>query len=146
MNANATTAETSGNAAKGHLELQCLISCESTAEWRRRKQDQYPEDRRNERAAELLDALEIEMAALEGSAIHARLLSLYYASGGDDPSDFDYTLSENCSEIVSAALRDVGFYASPNAVELCESIADAWDNAIEDARQKRKKRKTRKLA
>jgi 5-methylthioribose kinase len=105
------------------IEIECLVSCESTAMWRRRKQDQYPEDQRNSRAAEILDALEKEVKALEGSEIHKRLIGLWSRKKG-------------FSEIVSESLRAIGFYSFPECgQELLETIAEVAEEAddLEDA-------------
>lgn len=82
-----------------------LIDCALTAEWRRRKAEEHPNDSRNMEAALLLERLAPEIAALNGSEIHSRLEGRYDA------------------EIVSTALRKVGFQLQPNTgLELLESI------------------------
>jgi hypothetical protein len=104
---------------KGSVEmgLEYLVACESTAEWRARKQEQYPEDRRNSEAQELLTSLAKEMAALNGSPIHERLERLWATKKG-------------FGEIVSERLRWVGFGSKPTSVlELLEEIAEAAEQA-----------------
>lgn len=91
------------------LDLACLVPCEATAEWRRRKQEQYPDDQRNGRAADILDSLEKEISALEGGVLHKRIEELWFTKQG-------------FSDVVGEELRSVGFYWSPNAPKLLESI------------------------
>src|ERR1700751_69793 len=79
------------------LELECLVDFAGTAEWRRRKAEEFPHDTRNAEAAEILDKLAEEAKLLKGSAIHKRLLDLsltkedvgfsILVSGGCDGSD-----------------------------------------------------------
>ncbi|MBU3887638.1 hypothetical protein [Methylosinus sp. KRF6] len=99
------------------MELECLVDCESTAHWRARKQEQYPEDSRNSEAQELLSSLGKEMAALNGSSIHKRLERLWATKKG-------------FGEIVSERLRWVGSGSKPkSALELLEEIAEAAEQA-----------------
>ena len=45
----------------------------STAEWRRRKAEEFPEDTRNLKAAEELERLAAEIETLEHSEIHQQI-------------------------------------------------------------------------
>ena len=101
------------------LELRCLISFTHMHEWRRKKEAQYPEDKRNSRAAAILDSLEAQVSALNGSPLHERLMKLWEAeercSGERD----------RFSEIASEELRAVGFTSFPaTAQELLEAIVN----------------------
>jgi hypothetical protein len=101
------------------VQLECLISCAHTLEWRRQNQGQRPEDKRNSRAAAILDSLEDQVSALNGSPLHERLVKLWEAG-------------ERCcgerdsfNEIVAEELRAVGFTSFPaRAEELLKAIAN----------------------
>jgi len=91
--------------------LKDLVSCEMTARWREAGADQFPEDLRNLRAAKILRLLEPQVAALEGSAIHRRLLSLC-------------SIKSDCSDAINETLRRVGFGWVPrDATDLLDTIA-----------------------
>ena len=99
------------------LELGCLTSYASTLEWRRQKQSQFPEDKRNSRAAAILDSMKPQIAALNGSPLHERLIKLWEA---EERSCGERDIF---SEIVSEELRAVGFTLFPaTADELLEGI------------------------
>lgn len=98
------------------LSLDELVNCSGTADWRRRKYEQYPEDVRNLRASELLSALSSDLSTLNNSEAHKRLAMLYYRKA-------------DASDIISEHLRSVGFHNSPSAVELLEGISDSLEMA-----------------
>lgn len=99
------------------MELECLVNCEATALWRRGKETQYPEDQRNARAAEILTSLREQIAALDGSPIHERLVNLWMTK-------------EGFGDIVSESLRSVGVHLTPrNGLELLEAIAEVAELA-----------------
>jgi hypothetical protein len=56
----------------GHLKSDV----EGTAEWRRQKAEEFPDDKRNLEAAEALDRLALEIGALEGSELHQQISDL----------------------------------------------------------------------
>jgi hypothetical protein len=88
------------------LEAQDL---EYSAEWRRQKAQQYPEDaRRNLEAAQLLEKLAVEIRALDGSEVH-RQLSAAIEANYDDLLPF--------SESWSDYKRRIGFWEFPTASE-----------------------------
>ncbi len=101
------------------IQLESLIPCARMVEWRRQKQDRYPEDAVNSRAVALLTALQAEVSTLNGSPVHQRLVNLWEAE-------------ERCcgerdvfSVIVAEGLRAVGFSSFPTgAKELLEEIAN----------------------
>jgi hypothetical protein len=78
---------------------------QSTAQWRRDKATQFPDDTRNLRAAEDLERLAAQIEMLEGSAIHERVRGTF---------DRCLATSENVwgdlNEDVSAELRSIGFH------------------------------------
>ncbi|MEY9581506.1 hypothetical protein [Sinorhizobium fredii] len=86
------------------LELECLVDVSGTAEWRRRKAEQYPEDARNIKAATLLDTLAGNLVELEGSSLHRQLIDLWKEN-------------DAFGEVVSEELRSVGFYTFPDTVD-----------------------------
>ena len=93
------------------VELVSLVECGSTADWRRRVAETYPEDERNTHAAEHLERLAMGLPSLEDSELHQQLeLALF-----ERREDF-------CT-IVSEALREVGFRTFPEtAAELLQDI------------------------
>jgi hypothetical protein len=94
------------------MKLEELVDVAGTANWRRQKLDEYPDDSRNLEAANLLDALAKDLPALEGSDVHRQIERAY---DGDGTSEV--------SEVVSEVLRSVGFHAWPNSGrELLEVI------------------------
>lgn len=82
-----------------------VLNLEGSADWRRRKAEEYPEDaQRNLEAAQLLEWLAVEVGALEGSEIHRRLGAA--VDKCDDLSRF----SEEWSDYV----RRIGFSTFPD--------------------------------
>jgi hypothetical protein len=83
---------------------------QDTAEWRRRKASEFPDDVRNVVAAEELERLAAEISALEGSELHGQIGEAIdginriceIKNDGDVWGDVDETLS--------AELRSVGFH------------------------------------
>ena len=92
-----------------NLDINTIIGfqVESTAEWRRQKADQFPNDQRNLEAAEELERLAAEIDRLEGSEIHQRIDELSSLSG-----EVEGGFYEELSESVSAELRNIGFHSS----------------------------------
>jgi hypothetical protein len=83
---------------------------ENSAEWRRRKADEFPEDaERNLAAAELLDQLARDLWTLEGGALHKRAVHLLESGGSDAVAYFVDSLSY--------ATRAVGFRSFPDSGE-----------------------------
>ncbi|MGX1321799.1 hypothetical protein AB7M17_005252 [Bradyrhizobium sp. USDA 377] len=76
-----------------------------SAEWRRQKAREYPDDRRNLEAAELLEKLAGEVRALQGSEIHRRLDAFAESYEGDLGS---------FSEVWSEYKRRIGFWEFPD--------------------------------
>ena len=83
-----------------HIEVMS-DQLESSAEWRRGKAVEYPEDaKRNLEAASLLERLAVGVRKLEGSDIHARISALC------EDDDVSYTLTEEYSQL----MKEVGFH------------------------------------
>jgi hypothetical protein len=91
-----------------HLDINEIIGfqIESTAEWRRLKAKDFPDDMRNLRAAEELDRLAGEISDLEGSELHRRIDELSSLSNEVD----GYSFCEDLNESVSEELRSIGFH------------------------------------
>lgn len=89
---------------------------ERTAEWRRLKAKEFPDDTRNVEAAEQLDRLAVEIASLEGSGVHRQIDQLYDLASEMDDFDFSGSLSESISE----ELRSVGFHTTHSGVSFLE--------------------------
>lgn len=101
---------------------------ESTAEWRRQKAEQFPDDSRNLTAAEELERLAQEISELEGSEIHRRIDELNNLS-----SEVDGSFFEDLSETVSAELRSIGFHTSyENGTEFLEWYRDNFEGLLRD--------------
>jgi hypothetical protein len=89
------------------LELEAL-ELECSAEWRRQKAQEYPEDaQRNLEAAELLDKLAVEIRALQGSDVHRNF------SAAVVKRETDYTFHEAQSDY----RRLIGFHEWPDNAE-----------------------------
>jgi hypothetical protein len=97
------------------------FTVEGTAEWRRRKAVEFPNDTRNLMAAEELDRLAVEINRLEGSAIHRQIVDagsqLSGCPGGED-AWFEI------NETLSAELRSIGFHGSSTAEGFLEWYRD----------------------
>ena len=72
------------------IEIGALVDCAGTAYWRREKAIEFPDDVRNLEAARELDRLAVEIAALEGSKLHAQLDKLFEDKDGWTDRDADY--------------------------------------------------------
>jgi hypothetical protein len=90
-------------------DLNVLIGyqVQSTAEWRRNKAEQFPDDPRNLRAAEELERLAVQIEQLEDSAIHKRVRDKTDRFTAVDNGDGWYEINED----VSAELRSIGFHS-----------------------------------
>jgi len=94
------------------MEIEVLVDVSETAEWRRRKAEQFPEDERNEKAAALLESLACDLPNAS-SDIQKELVRLWEEK-------------ENFIVVVSEKLREVGFLTFPNSVdEMLEDIASS---------------------
>jgi hypothetical protein len=93
--------------SKGAAAMSSYIkeNIEGTAEWRRRKAEEFPDDARNLKAAEELDRLAEEVGKLEGSELYRRIDAMIELAG-DTNVDL-VTLCERESE----ELRHIGFHS-----------------------------------
>jgi hypothetical protein len=90
--------------------LDELIGVQRTAEWRRQKAEQFPDDARNIRAAEELERLAREINGLSGSEIERQIDEVHDSlirGGWED-------VWQELNEDVSAELRSIGFHHSYN--------------------------------
>jgi hypothetical protein len=109
---------------------------QSTAYWRRKKAEQFPDDTRNLKAARELDSLAAEIGSLQGSEIHREIADLTDRLYVDGNNSIDFV--ESLDEDVSAALRSVGFHGTYRGVEflewyrdlLQEKLCDRLDDAV----------------
>jgi len=83
---------------------------QSTAEWRRQKAEQFPDDSRNLKAADELERLSQEINDLEGSEIHRQIDVLNTLACESDC--VLERVNEDLNESVSAELRSIGFHGS----------------------------------
>jgi hypothetical protein len=101
------------------LGLECLVPCAYMAERRRQQWRQRPEDKKNCRAAAILDSLDAQVSALNGSLLHERIIKLWKSE------ELSVGERDSFNEIVGEELSTVGFTSFPaTAKELLESIAD----------------------
>jgi hypothetical protein len=101
------------------IEIGALVDCAGTAYWRREKAIEFPDDVRNLEAARELDRLAVEIAALEGSKLHALLDKFFEDEEG----------GLIAMPIISEILRQVGFSRRyDTGEELLQAIVDARSN------------------
>jgi hypothetical protein len=117
------------------LSIDELIEVQSTADWRREKAKQFPDDTRNLTAAEELDTLATEISSLEDSEIHRQIADLTDRLYGGDNNSLDFI--EGLNEAVSAELRSVGFHRSYTGLKFLEWYRDLLQetlyNRLDDA-------------
>jgi hypothetical protein len=110
-----------------NLDINELIGfqIQNTAEWRRRKAREFPDDLRNLGAAEELDRLAREVAQLGGSDIHHRICKL---------AEMDYSIWNDLNDDVSFTLRAVGFHVEfDTGAQLLKWLHDAVEKAVREA-------------
>jgi hypothetical protein len=101
---------------------------QGTADWRRRKAEEFPNDRRNEEAAAALDRLGEEIEKLDGTDVHRRIEVLMELAADTD----SFVIYERLDELVSAELRAVGFYSRPSGVEFLEWYYEEFKELLQD--------------
>jgi hypothetical protein len=106
---------------------------QSTAYWRRKKAEQFPDDPRNLEAAEELERLAEQIEKLEDSEIHKRLRDLCDRFTAVDNGDGWYHISEE----ISAELRSIGFRSDYETGEqflkwFCDLLEEGHRSLIED--------------
>ncbi len=99
-----------------------------TAEWRREKAEEFPDDDRNIAAAELLEQLATGAGDLRGTDLEQRYFKVLERADGHP----DVHL---LCEAESEALRSVGFHSWPaNATEFVDDLVTKLDDLCsEDA-------------
>jgi hypothetical protein len=112
-------------------QLICF-QVQHTAEWRRQKARQFPDDGRNLAAADELERLAAEIVFLEGSEIHEQIRALVDQYSGLDIDEF------SLNEKVYAELRSIGFRTSySGAGEFLEwyrnVLREELDKALDEA-------------
>ena len=106
---------------------------QSTAEWRREKAVQFPNDFRNLTAAEELERLAAQIEKLEGSDIHQRVADIHDRFVAADEPDGWIAIGED----LSAELRAVGFHSGYETGEqflewYCGRLEEGLRSLIED--------------
>jgi hypothetical protein len=109
---------------------------QNTAEWRREKAEQFPDDKRNLEAAKELDRLATQIEALEGSELH-RQIDEAHDSINRLPDDDSSNCWEDVGEAVSAELRAIGFHSSySTGVKFLEWYRDLLCDKLQDQIEK----------
>lgn len=102
----------------------------STAEWRRAKAEQFPDDSRNLDAAAALDRLAEEIGKLEGSDLHRRIDALIDLMN-DAPNCEDIHIRLN--ETVSDELRGIGFHGGyESGASLLEWYCEEFEGLLRE--------------
>jgi hypothetical protein len=116
-----------------YLMMLIGYNLQNSADWRRDKAKQFPEDTRNLRAAEELDHLAAEIEKLEGSAeIHQQICDLEERINKLDDDD-GFRLREEISETVSEELRSIGFHNGyETGVQFLEWYRDLLQEKLQD--------------
>lgn len=106
------------------LALEELVQFGDTADWRLMKAEEFPNDRRNAEAAELLGKLAEGLPDLNGSKLHERISCLIEKLGEQDP----FLMHDEVGQM----LRSVGFHWFPETTEEALSeIADKLESLLE---------------
>jgi hypothetical protein len=117
-------------AMSDYLNNMIGYQVQGTAEWRREKARQFPDDAdRNLQAAKELDQLAAEIDAVEGSEIEQQIDDIQASINNLDEGDVWGDLNET----VSAELRSIGFHGSySSGVELLEWYRDLLREKLHD--------------
>jgi hypothetical protein len=120
-----------------YLNMEIGWQVGSTGEWRRRKAEEFPDDRRNLVAAEELERLAAEIDQVgEAELIHQQIAKLHDSINALDGCDDAWL---HVSEAVSDELRSVGFHTGyETGLELLEwyrglleeQLDELFDNAV----------------
>ena len=110
-----------------YLNVMIGYQVESTAEWRHRKAEQFPDDHRNLVAAEELDKLAAQIDRIgESEPIHQQIAKLH-----DSLKDDDAWM--HISEAVSDELRSIGFHSGyETGLELLEWYRDLLQEKLDE--------------
>jgi hypothetical protein len=128
------------------VKIRLINAIEEAAQWRRHKAHEHPDDVRNERAADVLDALAHHVAALPTN--DPRLLTVAQATRGwadeagflteavtrvglhHEAVDLDATLTFFVDDAICTLMRDGIEVDNPEARDwLAERVSDALDEA-----------------
>ena len=98
------------------LELEHMaLNLSSSADWRRRKADEFPDDaERNLKAAKYLDMVADSMPSMEGSELHRRISNVFFSA--EDGYEFSQTESEITGSI---------YFDHTNGESYFEEVVDA---------------------
>lgn len=113
------------------LNLMIGDQVESTAEWRRQKAEQFPDDQRNVRAARELEQLAAEISRVgESELIHQQIVELHEKiDATDDCDDAWFKITETISE----ELRSIGFHSGyASGLELLEWYRDILQDRLDE--------------
>lgn len=94
-----------------YLNEKIGFQVQNTADWRRQKAEQFPQDTRNSVAAEKLEGLGAEIDALTGSEIELQISHAEDSINGL-PDDASTSAYGKIVEAVSDELRAIGFHTS----------------------------------
>jgi len=110
-----------------YLNVMIGYQVESTAEWRHRKAEEFPDDRRNLVAAEELDELAAQIDRIgESEPIHQQIAKLHDSLKEDDAW-------MHISEAVSDELRSIGFHSGyETGLELLEWYRDLLQEKLDE--------------
>jgi hypothetical protein len=114
-----------------YLNLMIGYQIESTAEWRRVKAKQFPDDRRNLVAAEELEELAAQIDQIgESEPIHHQINKLHDSLNATDDGDDAWL---HISEAVSDELRSIGFHSGyETGLELLEWYRDLLQEKLDE--------------
>lgn len=113
-----------------YLNVMIGYQVGSTAEWRRRKAEEFPDDFRNMEAAEELERLEAEIDQIgESETIHLQIAKLHDSINAIDDGDGWLHIDEAVSE----ELRSIGFHSGyETGLELLEWYRDLLQEQLDD--------------
>jgi hypothetical protein len=123
-----------------HL-LEFHLNVEGTAEWRRGKTVEFPQDERNQAAAEELEQIASEIRALEGSEYLQQMLDQIeeaHETLGNLTKSAKHSGAHvgdpvhDLIEAVSEELRHVGFHTSHSGKSLLEWYRDVLRDKVQD--------------
>jgi hypothetical protein len=113
-----------------HIEEVIGLQVQEIAEWRWRKAEEFPDDPRNLEAAKELERLAAEIARLNGSPLHNRILELIdiVSEQGADDEAIDTI------ESTEAELHRVGFGGGfRTGAELLERYRNELEDRLRDS-------------
>jgi hypothetical protein len=115
-----------------YLNTMIGYEVESTAQWRRVKAEQFPDDRRNVVAAEELEKLAAEIDRIgESEPIHQQIGKLHETLDAADNCDDAWL---KISECVSEELRLIGFHSGyATGLEFLEWYRDLLQEQLDEA-------------